>query len=231
MAFGGVGQGVAHAPQFAGSVAVLVQVADTPQHDSGGAQVHGVLHIPAMQLPVAQTLPHAPQLLGSLRMSMHEVVPEASPQHFFPDGQPVVVHPIAVHVPPAQAWPGPHLLPQAPQLSGSLSVEASQPSATTPLQSANPFAQAPIRHVLALQSGVACGRFGHVAPHLPQLLTSSLRLRHNEPQQASPGAHAAPMPQLPAQSPPLHVSPGAQRLGHDPQCAGLVARLTSQPSA
>jgi hypothetical protein len=63
------------------------------------------------QVPLGQTLPHAPQLFGSLVVSVQ--VPLHS---VCPVGQPVP----PVQVPPVQVCPEAQALPQAPQLFGSV---------------------------------------------------------------------------------------------------------------
>jgi hypothetical protein len=85
-----------------------------PVHDSVAAPVHmPPWHTP----PGAQALPHAPQLAGSLLRSVH-IEPCGLGHICGLSGEQVMVPP--AHMPPWQAAPGAHAMPQPPQFAGSL---------------------------------------------------------------------------------------------------------------
>ena len=70
--------------------------------------------------------------------------------------------------PPEHAWPAGQALPHAPQLALSLARFFSQPSASILLQSANPFAHAPIAHAPPMHVTLACAAGAHTVLHEPQ---------------------------------------------------------------
>lgn len=111
-----VGHTVPHAPQFAGSLAVVVH-----------AVPHKVIpvmhaHLPAEHTSVSrQRVPQSPQLRGSEVMSRHAVPPPP------PDGQTLPVEGHA-HLPATQAGAeSGQLMPQSPQLRGSDDVSRQRP--------------------------------------------------------------------------------------------------------
>ena len=95
-------------PQFSGSRVMSTQ--RPPLDTSGGAQVQ----TPEVHVPPPQPRPHSPQLASSLERSA-----QVSPQATSPAPQ--------THAPAAQSEPLGQLLPQAPQLSGSLRRPVVQP--------------------------------------------------------------------------------------------------------
>ena len=137
-----------HAPQFFGSVAVLVQtppqvVAPEPQMQTPETQV----------APEPHFVPHPPQLFTSVDSSMH-----APPQMTCPVGQRQA---LPLHVDPVA-----QTLPQVPQFFGSVVV-----SAQLPEHSVSPVGQMhlPPAHVAPAP---------HLVPHVPQLFGSVVRLTH-----------------------------------------------------
>jgi hypothetical protein len=132
-----------------------------------------------------------------------------------------------VQAPPAQAATalgGRQALPQVPQLATLVAMLTSQPSATVPLQLANPAAQLPTAHWPEVHAGAACGT-EQTLPHVPQL-AGSLPSAVQEPAQL---VCCAPQPA--AQAPALHTAVAGQALPHAPQFAPSAARRASQPSA
>jgi hypothetical protein len=95
------------------------------------------------------------------------------------------------HAPLLHTEPLPQTLPHPPQLLGSEFVFTSQPSAATPLQSANPELQAAMVHLLEAQAGMALLSL-HTIPQAPQLLGSVCALTQMLLQSVCPGAHPAP---------------------------------------
>ena len=92
------------------------------------------MHAPDEQIcPLAQTLPHEPQLNVSVCRLTH-----APPQFVWPDGQPAVVQ-----VPLAQTCPEAHTWPHDPQLFGSDCALAHTPPQNTwpDTQAHAPFTQ------------------------------------------------------------------------------------------
>src|SRR5574341_1305314 len=95
------------------------------------------------------------------------------------------------------------MLPQAPQLFGSLSTGTSQPSVRLlPLQSSQPAAHVPV-HVPDAQDGVAMWLLEHAAPHAPQASKSVSRSVSQpfatSPSQSPKSALQAPMAQMPSE--------------------------------
>lgn len=127
-----------------------------------------------------------------------------------------------------------HARPQAPQWSALVRVFTSQPSATMPLQSANPAKHARMPQTPIAQPGVLFASTPHTLEHPPQLLTS-LRVSASQPlasllsQFSKPGAHSPIL-----QTPIMHVAEPlaiAHTLPQRPQCAVELRRSASQPSA
>jgi len=105
-----------HVPQLRRSVFVSVQM---PLHD---VRPPPHTHLAPMQLaPLLHTLPHAPQSNGSVVRSTHAFAQSVRPGPH-----------VAVHTPSEQTWLGPHLIPQPPQLSGSLFVSVQTPEQRVP---------------------------------------------------------------------------------------------------
>src|SRR4051794_19893923 len=78
---------------------------------------------------------------------------------------------VAPHTPALQIWPFAHALPQPPQLAGSKLTNASQPSASLPLQLAKPALQAFTTQDELVQFDDALARL-QTLPQAPQLLGS-----------------------------------------------------------
>jgi hypothetical protein len=177
--------------------------------------------------PAGQTTPQALQLLSSL-LGSTQVVPAL--QQRSPLGQPVLLHGRPWQTPLAQLPPPGQTLPQVPQLFGSVLVSTSQPSETTPSQSAKPGTQEVIWQLAARQPAVPSGTVdGQKLPQLPQLLGSAVVLAQRAPQQVCPLGQPAG-PQGPTHSPPEQASPAGQTFPQAPQFWGSLPVLTSQPS-
>ncbi len=126
------GQTLPHAPQLNGLLVVSTQKG-TPligQLVKGGvhvmpASLTGLVHVPLMQngCPVGQTLPHAPQLRGSLLVTVQKGIPligqlVVGGKHVMPASLTRLVHMLLMQ----NGWPDGQTLPHAPQLVGSLVV-------------------------------------------------------------------------------------------------------------
>jgi hypothetical protein len=180
--------------------------------------------------PGAQTLPHAPQLLESLKIFVSQPSAYLPLQSAKPE-----LHVLIAQVPLLQtevAFGAEQMLPQAPQLLVSKVSLVSQPLAYWPSQSANPLLQAPIAHTPPLHKAVPLAT-KHTLPHAPQLL-GSLASFVSQPstylpsQSPKPGLHA-----LIAQIPLLQndVAFGAEQVIPQPPQLPSTLRLVSQPSA
>ena len=125
-----------------------------PAHDD---DAFGALH----------TLPHAPQLLGSLA-----VIAQNAPQHCVPPGHGVPPPHSGTHNPAEHARPAPHARPHAPQFARSVCRSLSQPFIARPSQSPNPRAQFATTQ-RALTHAAAPFAIGlHAMPQPPQLFGS-----------------------------------------------------------
>ncbi len=110
LAFGAVlGHRVPHAPQLLASLVGLTQV--PLQEICGAAQAVPMQVPPAHISPAAQRRPQAPQLRGSLMMSVQPVL-QMVRGGMQPGGAP--------QRPRRQIWPDPQRLPQEPQFDGSM---------------------------------------------------------------------------------------------------------------
>jgi hypothetical protein len=168
------------------------------------------MHAPATQLsPDGHTLPHAPQLLGSLVRSTHLPL------------QTVPVHVEEVHSPATQLSPAGQTVPHAPQLLGSSAVSTSQPSAACPSQSARPGAQSTMWHCPAVQAAIELGVL-QTSPHEPQLFGSLVRSTHWPLQ-------TVPMHEEDVHAPSTQLSPAGHTSPHAPQFFGSLARSTHWP--
>jgi hypothetical protein len=140
--------------------------------------------------------------------------------------------PEETHAPAVQACPDGHTTPQPPQLAASVRSERSHPLAGLASQSPKPALQVnpqePARHVAA----EALAGVGHALPHRPQweVLVANAA---SQPLAAEPSQSPKPELQANPQVPEAQVAPallGAEQARpHDPQLAGLVASVTSQP--
>jgi hypothetical protein len=113
-----------------------------------------------------------------------------------------------------QAWVWPHLIPQPPQLFGSLLVLTHiVPQSVSPPWQGLVLWQTPLMQTAAPQE----------RPHWPQL--SLLESRFTQP----PSHSVVPCGQLVLHVPMAHTSPGPQVLPQPPQFCVLEARLTHWP--
>jgi hypothetical protein len=128
---------------------------------------------------------------------------------------------LATHFPPEQTSLLPQVVPQAPQLLGSLSVLTQ-----APLHLAKPCMQV-LSHAPARQMGMPFAGASHTMPHAPQFCASvmvSMQLdRHGE----KPGSHATL--HLAEVHTPLPWSGEGQAMMHVPQCAAELLVSTHEP--
>ena len=159
-----------HAPQLAALVSRSVSqpFGAMPSQSPVFASQCTMVHAPPTHPSVdtcgsAQTVPQAPQFVGSMEVRVQNAV---TPVPHVARPAPQVVP----HAPAEHTWPAEHAMPQLPQLVLSVRVSVSQPSLGTPLQSAKPAAHPPvgITHAPATHDCAdTCGR-AHAAPHAPQ---------------------------------------------------------------
>jgi hypothetical protein len=240
------GHVVPHAPQLALLVWRSTQVMPIPPPPPAGHAVSPVGQ-PAVQAPLThvsamgQRRPHAPQLAGSVPVSVHwppQVVSPAPHTHFplvqlapVPHAVPQVpqskgslvrsthapmqlVSPLpqlVVQTPEEHTWPVAQTIPHPPQLAGSLWVSVQTPLQRWPLLKQ---AHSPAWHVVPAP---------HRLPHPPQLAGSVCSSAQAVPHAVRPLAHTSV--HLPATqvSAPGHVVP------HAPQLPGSVVRSTQTP--
>ena len=181
---------VAHAPQLL----VVLSGVSQPFAASLSQLPHPIAqemaHTPAAQLAVpfvvAQALPHAPQLVTEVVVSVSHplsVLPSQLPQP--------ALHAATAHVPPEHvpsAFGGAHVAPHPPQFDREVSA-VSQPFAASLSQLPQPTAHVTTAHVPPAQSPVACAGL-HPTPQPPQLEELSRRVSH-------------PVATVPSQSPQL----------------------------
>jgi hypothetical protein len=199
-------QRVPQPPQSFGSVLVSTQ-----------AVPHIVVPVPHVHMletqlaPFGHAVPQPPQFCGSLVSLTQALLQSVSP----------VPHEV-VQTPAEHTWFAPHLLPQEPQLSGSLWVAV--PHEPQLALSVCSFTQAPPHWVSpAVQLSVHLP-FAQTCPgphwllHAPQSSMSVCSLTH------APLQAVSPVGQL--QLPPWHVAPVAQTVPHEPQLALSVCSFT-----
>lgn len=208
------GQALPHAPQFFVSVVVSeqpeVQQSSVPVQTGPPLQVAGAWHVPPLHVsPVAQTLPHAPQLFGSVLTSLQPLV-----QHWVcpvQSGPPLQLAG-GVQAPVWQVKDGGQTLPQALQFFGSVSmlVQPALQHCSSPVQTGPPWHEAggvqmPATHVSPVE---------HLKPHWLQLFGSVCRSLQPVPQhcwlpvQVGPPLHVAAWQVPPTQALPVpHVLP------------------------
>jgi hypothetical protein len=155
------------------------------------------------QLPlwqrIPQTLPQAPQLLGS------EIgLTQAALQARRPGPQ------SSVHVPPTQYCPAAQAIPHPPQLAESFLM-----SLQLPLQLVR-GPQAPLTPATQTPAVQVCPDV-HAVPHPPQFALSVCGSTHTEPHLVSPP------PQVTAQAPLLQTWPAAHTVPQAPQLPGSTA--------
>ena len=217
-----------HAPQL---VALALRSVSQPLSAAPSQSPKPPAHRTTVQAPAAQplavtwdsaqTVPHAPQLAGSMA-ALAQNAPAPAPQVRRGEAQ------VAPHPPPEQTWPARQAVPQAPQLALSVRVSTSQPLAGSRSQSAKPAAQAATTHAPAVQAEVALGR-AHTRPHAPQLVASALS-SVSHPSVAAPSQSPKPPAQrttvhAPVAQPWAAAWASAQTVPHAPQLAGSMAAL------
>jgi hypothetical protein len=146
-----------HEPQFPIVVSVASHPLATLLSQLPKPGLHESVHIPFEQLGVSltvlQTLPHVPQLFGSVPVEVSQLVPGLPGQWAKPGLQLPTVHMPCTHA--GVPFVVVQMLPHAPQLFGSFWVLVSQPSAGLLLQSKNPLVHAMTVHRPATQVSVA----------------------------------------------------------------------------
>jgi hypothetical protein len=121
---------------------------------------------------VAQTAPHCPQFVSSVPRSTHTFLQ-------------LVVPPVqtAVQTPPAQVWPAPQAVPQAPQFVESVS------SRTQALPQGEKGAVHAIPHLPALHTAPPFGGTGQALLQAPQLAAFEVRSTHAPLHVVVPAGH------------------------------------------
>jgi hypothetical protein len=142
-----------------------------------------------------QACPHAPQFAGSLA-----VVTQAVPQASSPVGQP--------HTPLVQLCPLGQVIPQPPQLNGSLPIVFTH---APPVHCVNAHVA---EHTPEVQNGAALPQ---TTPHAPQFMASDWVLMQPVEQALSGAAHAHTLAS--------QLVPTPQALPHAPQLASSLAAL------
>ena len=200
-----------HMPQFIGSLCGFVQTA--PHWSIGGGHA-APEQMPALQMPLAQAFPQAPQLRGSCRV-LQPLAHSVSPTGQSP--------PPVVHAPFEQTWLPAHGSPHFPQFAGSVSVLVhSFPHSVCPAPHDGSAEHVEYEHWSPV---------GHTLPQPPQFIGSvvvSVQMPLHETDglwhvwppggmhmplwQVSPGTHAWPqIPQLFGSEPRfVHVVPAPQ---------------------
>jgi len=221
-----VEQGSAHPPQ---AVAVVLMSVSQPSDWRLALQFarpaeQTPLHVPTPQVRVAiplaeQTVPHAPQLSGSMLVSRH-VPPhtESEPQETWQTA-------------PEHTRPERHAVPHAPQWALSLRRLRSHPLAGIPSQSPKPSLHRATPQAPATQLAVALG-IEHTRLHPPQLAALVLVLV-SQPLATTPSQFPSPEEHAMEHTPP--AQPGTppvaeQRAPHAPQLFTSVRMTVSQPS-
>lgn len=193
--------------------------------------VHALLAHPAVACGSVHAVPHAPQSVGVLVVSVSQPSEATLLQSPHPDAQEATVHALLAH--PAVACASVQTVPQAPQFVGLVVVFVSQPFDVVPSQLPHPVEQDAIVHALLTHVSLALGRLQTV-PHAPQFV-ALLVVLVSQPSDVTllqlphPNKHDAMVHALLAQPSlalaRLHTWP------HDPQLLTLVLVSTSQPLA
>jgi hypothetical protein len=230
-------QGRPHAPQFFGSVLVLVH--PVAQHCSPFVQtgpplqLGGTWHMPPRHCaPVAHAMPHMPQLFGSVSMLVQPLGQHCStPVQTGPPAQ----FAGAVQLPETQVNVGGQGLAQPPQLFGSvsMSVHPVVQHCSTPVHTGPPLQDA--GGVQFPPTQVLPG--GQMKPHWLQLFGSVLTSVHPIAQHvASPRQLGPPlqpiveMTQVPPWQPQLAPAGQAHATPHMPQLPGSLV-VSVQPDS
>jgi hypothetical protein len=183
------GQTLPQVPQLLLSVVVLAQPLVQhvcPAEQAGPPlQSTGAVQTLATQVsPEAHALPHAPQLLGSLVVSLHPVEQHCSaPVQAGPPLQ------VVAHMPPLQTSPGAQETPHLPQLFGSV-LTSVQPvvaqHSSVPVQAGPPLQV--VEHMLFEQSLPG----GQAMPQPPQFCESLVVFEQPVMQHCCVAAQAGP---------------------------------------
>jgi hypothetical protein len=172
--------------------------------------------------PLAQAVPHAPQLETDVASAASQPL-AAAPSQLPKPREHVSPQAPALHV-ASELDPLAQALPQRPQLPVAVVRLVSQPLAATPSQSPKPTLHAR-RHAPAAQSGEALAPVGHTVPQAPQLVTLVAVATQVVPQRVVPAA------QVSMQAPAEQRWPVGHARPHAPQLLESVRVLTSQPLA
>jgi len=163
------------APQFAGLVLVFTSqpsvgsLLQSPKPALHEATVHAPAAHPAVALARVQTVPQAPQLLGSTAVCTSQPSESLVLQLAQPAWQ-AMPQTLALHLGSAFARSG-QTWPQEPQLMADVDRSISQPSVASVSQSANGSMQV-MPHVEAAQVALLCAGTGQACAQAPQFARS-----------------------------------------------------------
>jgi len=201
---------VGHAPQWSGS---LVSSTQTPPQFVAVGEMHSQIALLQVK-PAPQTLPHAPQLLGSSRRRTHWP-PQSTLPFEVPPSLPVPLQPPAVHAPARQTSPFAHFVLQPPQFKRSTVT-----STHTLLQESSPAGHP---HLPEMH----CAPFWQTLPHAPQFWLSLFSSTHELLQSVRPvTAVLHPAAHLPMAQTAIVLT---QFVPQAPQFFGFSERLTQTP--
>jgi hypothetical protein len=186
-------------PQLAESVSRRTQA--SPQGEKGAVQV--MPHLPPLHTApplggTEQAFPHPPQLPALEDVSTH-----AASHDMVPVGH------RSRHSPPEHALFAPHLMPQPPQLSGSMLV-----AMHVPPQRVRPALQLK-SHAPRAQTATASAGATQTLPQAPQFIGSAFSSTQDVPQSDVPPGQV--LLQLPPEQLALPALGLTQALVHDPQ--------------
>jgi hypothetical protein len=181
-------------------------------------QLRGAAHALFTHAPVAQVIPHAPQLFASARVSVSQPLAGFMSQSAKPAS-----HIATAHAPIRQAgvaWASVHARPHAPQWATAAVTSVSQPLAGVASQSPRPVAQPATRHAPVTHAAVALSSM-HARSHMPQCVVDVAVSTHRPPHSDCPSGQR--------QAPDSQRAPVAQRMSHAPQWSASVAVVTHAP--
>ncbi len=225
----------AHAPQFEALVRVSTsQPSAASPLQSEKPATHDTTQAPSTQpgKPLGRaghSFMQRPQWVTLVRTLVSQplvALPSQSPK---PSSQRATVHRPATHA--GVPLGGLHTEPHDPQLPLLVRVSTSQPSVTSPLQSAKPALQAKAQRPPSHDTA-ALARAGQAFPHAPQLVTL-VRVSVSQPlepvmSQSAKGAEQVPTPQLPLRQADMALGT-AQRVPQTPQLAMFDCVSTQAP--
>ena len=168
-------QVVPQEPQLAASVARSASqpVARAPSQSAKPSSQEPMTQLPAAQEAEAwvkrQVLPQEPQFWTSPSMAVSQASSGRALQSPQPGSQAPGAQAPSAHR--GEAWAKVQVVPQLPQLSGSVAVDISHPLASTPSQSAKPSEQKATMQPPRMQAGIALSS-SQMLPQPPQLCTS-----------------------------------------------------------